>query len=61
MSNAHRENDPELKFLKRHAAISSFVTSDIIPDNKYRAQRIDSLARISVPLQEMENGVGVNR
>jgi hypothetical protein len=50
MSNADRENDPELKFLKKHAAISSLVTSDIIPDNKYRAQRIDSLARGSVPL-----------
>jgi hypothetical protein len=51
MSNADRENDLELKFLKRHTAIS-FVTSDIIPDNKYRAQCIDSLARGSVPLHE---------
>jgi hypothetical protein len=59
MANADKENDPELRFLKRHAAISGIVTSDIIPDNRQRAERVDQLSKGSVPLQEIESAYDI--
>jgi len=57
MADADKENDPELKFLKRHAAISSFITNETAPhlSDKMRAERIDTLARTSVPLVDIED------
>jgi hypothetical protein len=61
MANADKEADPELRFLKRHAAISGIVTSDTVPhlNNSQRAERIDTLARGSIPVSEIENAYDI--
>jgi hypothetical protein len=51
----NKNESSEMYFLKRQNALLGIITSDVVPDAKTRAAKIDYLARRSIPISEVED------